>query len=152
MQLFNLVTFLWLGERVGAFTIIGENPDEAKRVMSQLKILIRPMISNPPVYGARLAHLILSTPELRKQWWVLFFFFYFITFFEFKACRCENDGRPYYHHAYEIARFAGQRRLEEKLATYYGSDRHVLFHRNDRTSGKCFTIFGKCEGRISLKG
>jgi len=56
------------GERVGAFTIIGENPDEAKRVMSQLKILIRPMISNPPVYGARLANLILTTPELRKQW------------------------------------------------------------------------------------
>jgi len=56
------------GERVGAFTIIGENPDEAKRVMSQLKILIRPMISNPPIYGARLAHLILTTPELRKQW------------------------------------------------------------------------------------
>jgi len=56
------------GERVGAFTIIGENPDEAKRIMSQLKILIRPMISNPPIYGARLAHLILTTPELRKQW------------------------------------------------------------------------------------
>jgi aspartate aminotransferase len=56
------------GERVGAFTIIGADADETKRVMSQLKILIRPMISNPPVYGARIAHLILSTPELRKQW------------------------------------------------------------------------------------
>lgn len=37
------------GERVGAFTIIGKDSDEAARVMSQLKILIRPMISNPPV-------------------------------------------------------------------------------------------------------
>ena len=26
------------------------------------------MYSNPPVYGARLAALILSTPELRAQW------------------------------------------------------------------------------------
>jgi aspartate aminotransferase len=56
------------GERVGAFTIIGESADEAKRVMSQLKILIRPMISNPPIHGARLAHLILTTPDLRQQW------------------------------------------------------------------------------------
>jgi aspartate aminotransferase len=56
------------GERVGAFTIIGETADEAKRVMSQLKILIRPMISNPPIHGARLAHLILTTPDLRQQW------------------------------------------------------------------------------------
>lgn len=56
------------GERVGAYTVVGENPDEAKRVMSQLKILIRPMISNPPIFGARLAHLILTTPELRQQW------------------------------------------------------------------------------------
>jgi len=56
------------GERVGAFTVVGENADEAKRILSQLKILIRPMISNPPVYGARLAHLVLTTPELRKQW------------------------------------------------------------------------------------
>lgn len=56
------------GERVGAFTIIGADQDETKRIMSQLKILIRPMISNPPIYGARIAHLILTTPELRKQW------------------------------------------------------------------------------------
>uniref|UniRef100_A0A914WD21 Aspartate aminotransferase n=1 Tax=Plectus sambesii TaxID=2011161 RepID=A0A914WD21_9BILA len=56
------------GERVGAFTVVCDSKDEADRVMSQLKILIRPMISNPPVHGARIAHLILSTPELRKQW------------------------------------------------------------------------------------
>lgn len=64
------ISFSFLGERVGAFTIIGETADEAKRVMSQLKILIRPMISNPPIHGARLAHLILTTPDLRQQWYV----------------------------------------------------------------------------------
>jgi hypothetical protein len=34
------------GERVGAFTVVANDADEAARVMSQLKILIRPMYSN----------------------------------------------------------------------------------------------------------
>uniref|UniRef100_A0A915IK44 Aspartate aminotransferase n=1 Tax=Romanomermis culicivorax TaxID=13658 RepID=A0A915IK44_ROMCU len=55
------------GERVGAFTLTCSDADEKERVMSQLKILIRPMISNPPIHGARIAQLILNTPELRKQ-------------------------------------------------------------------------------------
>lgn len=56
------------GERVGAFTVICKDADEAKRVESQLKILIRPMYSNPPINGARIASTILTTPDLRKQW------------------------------------------------------------------------------------
>jgi len=56
------------GERAGAFTIVGGNPDEASRVMSQLKIVIRPMYSNPPIHGARIVHTILSNPDLRSQW------------------------------------------------------------------------------------
>ncbi|XP_012503296.1 PREDICTED: aspartate aminotransferase, mitochondrial [Propithecus coquereli] len=56
------------GERVGAFTMICKDADEAKRVESQLKILIRPMYSNPPLNGARIASTILTTPDLRKQW------------------------------------------------------------------------------------
>uniref|UniRef100_A0A2K5RIB9 Aspartate aminotransferase n=2 Tax=Cebidae TaxID=9498 RepID=A0A2K5RIB9_CEBIM len=56
------------GERVGAFTMICKDADEAKRVESQLKILIRPMYSNPPLNGARIAATILNTPDLRKQW------------------------------------------------------------------------------------
>jgi aspartate aminotransferase len=59
---------LFLGERVGAFTVICQDTDEAARVMSQLKILIRPMISNPPIHGARIANKILSDPQLYKQW------------------------------------------------------------------------------------
>ena len=35
---------------------------------SQLKIIIRPMYSNPPVHGARVANTILSSPELYAQW------------------------------------------------------------------------------------
>ncbi|VDN51047.1 unnamed protein product [Dracunculus medinensis] len=58
------------GERVGAFSVICASEDEAARVMSQLKILIRPMISNPPIHGARLATRILSDQSLKKQWLV----------------------------------------------------------------------------------
>ena len=58
------------GERVGAFTVICQDQDEAARVLSQLKILVRPMISNPPIHGARIATKILSDSKLRQQWLV----------------------------------------------------------------------------------
>jgi aspartate aminotransferase, mitochondrial len=37
-------------------------------VESQLKILVRPMYSNPPVNGARIASEILNDPVLKAQW------------------------------------------------------------------------------------
>ncbi|KAL0612589.1 Aspartate aminotransferase, mitochondrial [Plecturocebus cupreus] len=55
-------------EHVGAFTVIYKDVDEAKRVESQLKILIPPMYSSPPLIGAGIASTILNTPDLRKQW------------------------------------------------------------------------------------
>jgi aspartate aminotransferase len=48
--------------------VICKDAEEAKRVESQLKILIRPMYSNPPLNGARIASTILTSPDLRKQW------------------------------------------------------------------------------------
>jgi len=56
------------GERVGAFSLTTSDPEEKARVDSQLKIVIRPMYSNPPLHGARIANTILSTPELYTQW------------------------------------------------------------------------------------
>uniref|UniRef100_A0A6M2DL54 Aspartate aminotransferase n=1 Tax=Xenopsylla cheopis TaxID=163159 RepID=A0A6M2DL54_XENCH len=56
------------GERVGAFTMIASSKEEGDKIMSQLKILIRPLYSNPPINGARIAYEILSTPELYKVW------------------------------------------------------------------------------------
>ncbi|XP_055352213.1 uncharacterized protein LOC129598368 [Paramacrobiotus metropolitanus] len=56
------------GERVGAFTVLCSSAEEARAVESQLKILIRPMYSNPPVHGARIASTILNTPDLASQW------------------------------------------------------------------------------------
>jgi aspartate aminotransferase len=56
------------GERAGAFSLITSSKEEADRTLSQLKILIRPMYSNPPIHGARIVSTILSTPQLRSEW------------------------------------------------------------------------------------
>ncbi len=51
--------------------MVCNDAEEAKRVESQLKILIRPIYSNPPMNGARIASIILNTPDLRSLWYVL---------------------------------------------------------------------------------
>eukprot|EP01132_Coremiostelium_polycephalum_P007543 gene7543-9274_t len=56
------------GERIGAFTLLTSTPEEAINIESQLKILVRPMYSNPPVYGARLVSTILNNQELTAEW------------------------------------------------------------------------------------
>lgn len=56
------------GERVGAVTFVAKDSDEAARVESQAKILIRPAYSNPPIHGARLVAEILGDAQLREQW------------------------------------------------------------------------------------
>ncbi|KFY16002.1 hypothetical protein V492_01634 [Pseudogymnoascus sp. VKM F-4246] len=56
------------GERAGTFSIVCEDAAEKKRVDSQVKIIVRPLYSNPPVHGARIAAEILNNPELNKQW------------------------------------------------------------------------------------
>ena len=47
------------------FWDIFQDKEEASRVMSQIKILIRPLYSNPPIHGARIVTEILSNPELK---------------------------------------------------------------------------------------
>ena len=64
----NLIITLSVGERAGAFTLICDSQEEAARCMSQIKILIRPMYSNPPIHGARIVSTILQDSELKKQW------------------------------------------------------------------------------------
>lgn len=56
------------GERAGAFSLVCTDKDEAARTMSQIKILIRPMYSNPPIHGARLVTEILGDGSLKQQW------------------------------------------------------------------------------------
>ncbi|RDB28447.1 Aspartate aminotransferase, mitochondrial [Hypsizygus marmoreus] len=56
------------GERVGAFSLVTADPAEKARVDSQLKIVIRPMYSNPPLHGALIANTILGDTALYSQW------------------------------------------------------------------------------------
>ena len=56
------------GERVGALSIVCADAEEAKRVLSQVKIVIRTNYSNPPTHGAQLAATVLSDADLRAQW------------------------------------------------------------------------------------
>lgn len=56
------------GERAGAFSVICPTKEESDRVMSQIKILIRPMYSNPPLHGARIVLEILLDQELKTIW------------------------------------------------------------------------------------
>ena len=61
-------SFSLYGERVGALSIVTESKDEATRVLSQLKRVIRTNYSNPPTHGAAIAAAVLTSPELRKLW------------------------------------------------------------------------------------
>jgi aromatic-amino-acid transaminase len=55
-------------ERVGALTLITESAEEAKRVLSQVKRVIRTNYSNPPSHGGQVVALVLADPELRGLW------------------------------------------------------------------------------------
>jgi aromatic-amino-acid transaminase len=61
-------SFSLYGERVGALSVVCSNADEAARVLSQLKIVIRTNYSNPPTFGATVVATVLSTPALRRMW------------------------------------------------------------------------------------
>jgi aromatic-amino-acid transaminase len=61
-------SFSLYGERVGALSVLCENKEEAERVLSQLKIVIRTNYSNPPTHGGAIVATVLNTPELRALW------------------------------------------------------------------------------------
>ena len=61
-------SFSLYGERVGAFTLVTGSQEEAARVLSQLKRIVRTNYSNPPGHGSQLVTAVLSSPELRAQW------------------------------------------------------------------------------------
>jgi aromatic-amino-acid transaminase len=61
-------SFSLYGERVGALSVLCENKEEASRVLSQLKIVIRTNYSNPPIHGGQVVATVLNTPDLRALW------------------------------------------------------------------------------------
>jgi aromatic-amino-acid transaminase len=60
--------FSLYGERVGALSVVCTQPQEAQRVLSQLKVLIRANYSNPPTHGAKAVAAVLADPALRRLW------------------------------------------------------------------------------------
>jgi aromatic-amino-acid transaminase len=61
-------SFSLYGERVGALSVVCESKEEAARVLSQLKIVIRTNYSNPPTHGGAVVTAVLANPELRALW------------------------------------------------------------------------------------
>jgi aromatic-amino-acid transaminase len=61
-------SFSLYGERVGALSIVASSAEEATRLLSQLKRVIRTNYSNPPDHGGQVVAVALATPELRKIW------------------------------------------------------------------------------------
>ncbi|MEO7853598.1 MAG: amino acid aminotransferase [Rubrivivax sp.] len=61
-------SFSLYGERVGALSVVCASKDEATRVLSRLKVLIRGNYSNPSTHGAEVVARVLTTPALRKMW------------------------------------------------------------------------------------
>ena len=61
-------SFSLYGERVGALSVVASDKDEAARVLSQLKIVIRTNYSNPPTHGGAVVAAVLNNPDLRALW------------------------------------------------------------------------------------
>ena len=61
-------SFSLYGERVGALSVLCASKEEASRVLSQLKIVIRTNYSNPPTHGGAVVAAVLDSPELRTLW------------------------------------------------------------------------------------
>lgn len=55
-------------ERIGAFTVLTASAEEAKRVLSQVKRVIRTNYSSPASHGAQVVALVLGDAALRAQW------------------------------------------------------------------------------------
>lgn len=56
------------GQRVGCLSVVGDSAEEREAVESQLKIIARPMYSNPPIVGVRLVEEILKDEKLEMMW------------------------------------------------------------------------------------
>ncbi|GIX26573.1 MAG: aminotransferase [Burkholderiales bacterium] len=61
-------SFSLYGERVGALSVATSGADEAARVLSQLKRVVRTNYSNPPTHGGKIVAGVLTSPDLRALW------------------------------------------------------------------------------------
>ena len=57
------------GERTGTFSVVTNSPEEREAVMSQLRLIIRPMYSSPPIHGANIVRTVLDDAGLTDQYY-----------------------------------------------------------------------------------
>jgi aspartate aminotransferase len=57
------------GERCGTLSVVCASEDQKERVISQLRLVIRPMYSNPPKHGSSIVRTVLSNADLTKQYY-----------------------------------------------------------------------------------
>ncbi len=56
------------GERVGGITAFASSADSAAAVLSQIKLQIRTMYSNPPLHGGAIVSTVLADDAMRSDW------------------------------------------------------------------------------------
>ena len=61
-------SFSLYGERVGALSVVTASPEEAARVLSNVKRVVRAIYSNPPTHGSEIVATVLNNPPLRALW------------------------------------------------------------------------------------
>ncbi|MGQ0547932.1 MAG: amino acid aminotransferase [Betaproteobacteria bacterium] len=61
-------SFSLYGERVGALSVVAASAEEAARVLSNLKRIVRTNYSNPPTHGGQIVATVLGSPQLKSLW------------------------------------------------------------------------------------
>ena len=56
------------GERVGCLTFVARSSASAKAIVSQLRVVVRTLWSNPPCHGGRIVSTVLNNADLTRQW------------------------------------------------------------------------------------
>jgi aspartate aminotransferase len=57
------------GERCGTLSVVCGDAEQKERILSELRLIIRPMYSSPPKHGSSIVRTILMDPDLTKQYY-----------------------------------------------------------------------------------
>ena len=57
------------GERCGTLSVVCKDADEKERLLSQLRLIVRPMYSSPPRHGSSIVKTVLSDAQLTSQYY-----------------------------------------------------------------------------------
>ncbi|XP_026464745.1 aspartate aminotransferase, mitochondrial-like [Ctenocephalides felis] len=127
-------------ERVGVLSFTTDCKEESDRIMSQLKIIIRPLYNSPPAHGARIVMEILSDEELYCMW-------------QKDLKKMLLRLRKARVHLYKALKKQGSKKnwknILSQIGPYYYmnmSDEHVKRLKDE------FHIYVRHEGRLSLAG